>query len=102
MCALKRIVDVHNFLRMLVRILSLSGYDYTTYEMESKEAEEKGEKWGEENKVWGEEGRFWVGFKDHTSDGRYKMESKEGEEKGEEWWEKFEGVADLMSDSRYV
>ena len=52
--------------RDLVQNLSLSGLDYTTYEMENKEVEEKGEKWG------GGGGReVWVGFKDHTSDGRY-------------------------------
>ena len=62
--------------------MSLSGLDYTTYEMENKELEEKVEEWGKE-------GRFWVGFKDHTSDGRYKMENKEEEEMREEWWEEF-------------
>ena len=46
-CALMRIaVEVHNFFAVhghdLVRILSLSGLDYTTYEMESRSRERSG------------------------------------------------------------
>lgn len=77
--------------RELVQILSLSGLDYTTYEMENKEVEEKGEEWGKEDEEWGKEG-FWLGFKDHTSDGRYKMYSGRS----------LEGVADHMSDGKYL